>query len=55
MDITQIIKKQRAYYCLDCGKCTGVCPITRYDPEFSPRRIVETITAGQAENGVSAS
>lgn len=49
MDITQIIKKQRAYYCLDCGKCTGICPITRYDASFSPRRIVEMITAGHAD------
>ncbi len=44
-NIKQIVKNRRAYYCLDCGKCTGICPITRYDPDFSPRRIVEMITA----------
>lgn len=46
-DIRQIIADQRAYYCLDCGKCTAVCPITRYDRDFSPRRIVEMITTGR--------
>ncbi|MBE9508284.1 MAG: (Fe-S)-binding protein [Chloroflexi bacterium] len=44
-----IIKNRRAYYCLDCGKCTGICPITRHDPGFSPRRMVEMITAGSAD------
>jgi len=43
-NIKQIIENRRAYYCLDCGKCTGVCPITRYDAGFSPRRIVEMAT-----------
>ena len=48
-DIAQSVKNRRAYYCLDCGKCTGVCPITRYDPEFSPRRIVEMVTGRAAD------
>jgi len=48
-DITQIIKNRRAYYCLDCGKCTGICPITRHDAEFSPRRIVEMVTGRAAD------
>jgi heterodisulfide reductase subunit D len=39
--IRQAIKVNRAYYCLDCGKCTSVCPISWRQPEFSPRAIVE--------------
>ena len=26
--------------CLECGKCTAVCPVGRYDHTFSPRRTV---------------
>ena len=28
------------FRCLECGKCTAVCPISRYDRKFSPRRTV---------------
>lgn len=38
----QIDKKQiqetNAYSCLECGKCTGVCPVARYSKSFSPRQ-----------------
>lgn len=37
----QEIKNTRAHLCLDCGKCTVVCPVARYDPQFNPRLIVQ--------------
>ncbi|MFC1916519.1 (Fe-S)-binding protein [Chloroflexota bacterium] len=36
--------------CLDCGKCTVVCPVTRYDAEFNPRLIVQGLLS---QNGRS--
>jgi heterodisulfide reductase subunit D len=39
--IKQIIKNTKAYYCLECGKCTAVCPISRRDYAYSPRFTVE--------------
>jgi len=39
-EIKQIIANTRAYSCLDCGKCTAACPISRYDPDYSPRMVV---------------
>ena len=27
--------------CLDCGKCTVVCPVAQHDSEFNPRLIVQ--------------
>lgn len=38
--IRDIIQRSRAYYCLDCGKCTGVCPVARVNHDFSPRSIL---------------
>jgi len=41
------IKSSRAYSCLECGKCTACCPVSRYNGVFSPRRVVaETIEGG---------
>lgn len=39
-DIREIITQTRAYFCLDCGKCTGVCPVSRVNHNFSPRNIL---------------
>jgi Fe-S oxidoreductase len=44
----QIDKKQiqetNALTCLECGKCTGVCPVSRYSKTFSPRQtLIRTV------------
>jgi len=40
-DLQSVIGDTRVRLCLDCGKCTVVCPVARYDVEFNPRRIVQ--------------
>jgi heterodisulfide reductase subunit D len=49
MNYQSIIQATRAYLCLDCGKCTGSCPLARVDLDYSPRRIVERVIFGEAE------
>ena len=44
--IEDAVKRAKAYYCLDCGKCTSVCPISRLNSEYSPRRTVQRALAG---------
>jgi heterodisulfide reductase subunit D len=34
---------QEAYGCLDCGKCSGICPVARYAKTFSPRRLLSSL------------
>ncbi len=34
------VRNAGVFRCLECGKCTAVCPISRYDRQFSPRRTV---------------
>lgn len=41
MKLDAIIEKTNAHYCLECGICTGSCPISRIYPHYSPRLFVE--------------
>jgi len=41
MNIEEAVKTYQTYACLDCGVCTGSCPVSRVQPSFSPRIIVE--------------
>jgi heterodisulfide reductase subunit D len=39
--IAELIEATKTYYCLDCGVCTGSCPVAKVFPDFSPRQIIE--------------
>jgi len=41
MNLEDIIQETKAYYCLECGKCSSLCPIAKNDPMYSPRVMVE--------------
>ena len=41
MTIDAVIKKTNAHYYLECEICTGSCPISRINPNYSPRLFVE--------------
>ncbi len=46
MNLEDIIQETKTYYCLECGKCTSVCPVARYDSSFSPRMMIEHALLG---------
>jgi len=48
--INEAIKKTRAYFCLDCGKCTAICPISRVNKGYSPRRLLTKALISSNEN-----
>jgi heterodisulfide reductase subunit D len=41
--LQDIIKENKVWYCLDCGKCSSICPITRWETRqhTSPRLLIE--------------
>ena len=41
--LEKIIKDTGVYQCLDCGKCTGACPVAETGKEFSPRLAVSKV------------
>lgn len=53
MNIEALVNETKAYYCLDCGVCTGSCPVARCTPTFSPRLMVEKALMGKAEDFLS--
>jgi len=44
--ISKALKKTNVQYCLECGKCSGSCPISRVNDAYSPRRTVERFLLG---------
>ncbi|KPJ54197.1 hypothetical protein AMJ39_01180 [candidate division TA06 bacterium DG_24] len=48
--IAEAVRKTRAYACLECGKCTGICPVSRYDGRYSPRSIVVRAARNSYDN-----
>jgi heterodisulfide reductase subunit D len=46
LTLEDIIKDTKAFYCLECGKCSSLCPISRYNPDYSPRIMVENALVG---------
>jgi heterodisulfide reductase subunit D len=50
MSFETILRQTRSIYCLDCGKCTGSCPVARVDVTYSPRATIERVLAGRPED-----
>jgi len=46
LNLEDIIQETKTYYCLECGKCTSICPVAKYDPAFSPRMLIENALLG---------
>jgi heterodisulfide reductase subunit D len=49
-EVKQLIEDTGAFDCVECGKCTTVCPIASFDPNFAPRTIVLRAMEGIVEN-----
>jgi heterodisulfide reductase subunit D len=49
-NLEQQIKDTKVRLCLDCGKCTVVCPVAQYNPEFNPRLIIQKRMGNNADS-----
>jgi Fe-S oxidoreductase len=50
LSLEDIIQETNTFYCLECGKCSGVCPVARFDPQYSPRVVVEEALLGLSDD-----
>ena len=53
MSLEQKIEETKAYNCVECGICTGSCPVSRVNPDFSPRLMVEKLLLGPQDEILS--
>ena len=45
-NLEALINETKVYYCVECGKCTSACPVSRLDPTYSPRQTIEKALEG---------
>ena len=48
--VKQLIDDTGAFDCVECGKCTTVCPVAKFDTNFAPRTIVVRSMEGIVDN-----
>ena len=39
--LSELIEKFQIFHCVECGKCTGACPLAQVDRDFSPRLVAK--------------
>jgi len=44
LQIAEIARQHRALTCLECGKCSSVCPVARFDSGFGPRKALRNFS-----------
>jgi len=48
--VRNIVNRTKAYQCLDCGKCTSICPISLLSEDYSPRILVQKALLDSSES-----
>ncbi len=41
MDASRLLTQKQIDYCMECGLCTGTCPVSRELSTFSPRQLIK--------------
>jgi heterodisulfide reductase subunit D len=47
--LAEAIRRSNAVLCYECGKCSGICPVARFDASFSPRSLLVRLVQGEGE------
>jgi len=48
------ISREQVDYCMECGVCTGSCPVSRELPGFSPRQMIKRVLMDRDETVLSS-
>jgi len=47
--LTKAIRETGAYLCIQCGRCSSVCPVARLNNTYSPRRLLTSALKGNEQ------
>ena len=53
-ELEEALRASGAFNCLECGKCTSICPVASYNPGYSPRKMVEEALLGLEDDLIHA-
>ena len=45
-----LLTKEQIEYCMECSNCTGTCPVSRLNPGFVPKQIINRAAMGLEED-----
>jgi len=51
--LADVLQDTKSYYCLECSKCTSICPVARYNTSYSPRAVIENAALGLGSENTS--
>jgi len=46
--VVSALRRNRGFKCLECGKCTAVCPVSIFNSGYSPRRVMNSFLTGHS-------
>lgn len=49
VSVNEVIRKTKAYLCIECGKCSSICPVSRLNSGYSPRILLITALKGDED------
>ena len=49
----RITRQAKAFQCLECGKCTANCPVSRFNRDYSPRMMLSRLLTGEMDELVA--
>lgn len=52
--LTALAAHTRVNHCIDCGKCTPVCPVAVHQQDFSPRKLIADVLSGDGAGALAA-
>lgn len=53
-NLTALAARTRVTHCIDCGKCTPVCPVAVHKEGFSPRKLIADVLHGDGAMPLAA-
>ncbi|HIE05189.1 MAG TPA: hypothetical protein EYP58_00140 [bacterium (Candidatus Stahlbacteria)] len=48
-EVKNLLTETRGLVCIECGRCTAICPVSRADNTYSPRSVLMRLVHNDVE------